>query len=68
MKTAIADANPSMLTSGMPATDSDTSAITTVPPANTMALPDDATERAIDSRTSMPSSSCSLCLVMRNSA
>ena len=66
--TAIADATPSVVTSGMPATASETSAITTVLPANTIALPDDATALAIDSRISTPVASCSVCFVTRKSA
>ena len=49
VSTAIAVTKPSVVTSGIPATDSEISAITTVVPANTMALPDVATARAIDS-------------------
>ena len=66
--TAIADANPRVLTSGIPATTSDSRAMTTVPPAKTTALPDEATARAIDSRSSTPSPSCSRCFVIRNNA
>ena len=68
MNTAIAEANPSEVTNGIPATASEASAITTVLPAKTIALPEEATARAIDSLTSMPSPSWSRCLVTRNSA
>ena len=47
--TAIAEARPSALTSGMPATPSESRAMTTVQPANTMALPEVATAWAMDS-------------------
>ena len=47
------------MTRGMPATYSESSAITTVPPANTMALPEVATAFAIESFIAMPSRSCS---------
>ena len=57
VRTAMADEYPSEDTSGIPATASETSAITTVPPANTIALPDVASARAIDSRISSPSAS-----------
>ena len=68
VRTAIAAASPSVVTRGMPATASDTSAITTVLPAKTIALPEDETARATDSRIGMPASSWSLCRVTRNSA
>ena len=54
--TAIAAIKPIVVTSGMLATASDTSAIVTVPPANTTAPPDVAAARAIDSLRSRPSS------------
>ena len=57
--TPIADAMPSAVTSGMPATASDSRAMTTVPPAKTIALPDVATALAIESVMDMPSRSCS---------
>src|SRR4051812_27270594 len=47
-------------TKGMPENTSETSAITTVIPANTTAPPAVAAARAIDSRISIPSFSCSL--------
>ena len=50
---------PSALTSGMPATPSDSSAITTVPPAKTIALPEVATALAMESCIDMPARSCS---------
>ena len=58
--TAVAAQKPSFVTSGMPANSSDTSAITTVVPANSTAPPAVAVARAIDSSISMPSRSCSL--------
>ena len=57
MNTAIAEANPSEVTNGIPATASEASAITTVLPAKTIALPEEATAFAIDASTSMPSPS-----------
>src|SRR6202000_1907851 len=51
---------PSVVTSGIPATASEQSAIITVKPAKTTAPPAVAVARAIDSRSSMPSPSCSL--------
>jgi hypothetical protein len=57
--TATAEARPRVLSRGMPATRSDTRATTTVPPANTIALPEVATARAIESSTGIPASSCS---------
>ena len=42
MNTAIAEANPSEVTNGIPATTREASAITTVLPAKTMALPEEA--------------------------
>ncbi len=54
-------------TNGMPEKTSETSAITTVMPANTTAPPAVAAARATDSRTSMPSLSCSLWRVTMNS-
>ena len=61
--TAIAAVNPSVDTSGIPATTSEQSAMTTVVPANTTAPPAVAAARAADSCTSTPSASWSLCLV-----
>ena len=55
--TAIAAIAPMVVTSGIPATASETSAIVTVPPAKNTAPPDVATERAIDSWMSNPSRS-----------
>jgi hypothetical protein len=55
-------------TNGIPENTSDTSAITTVIPAKTTAPPAVAAARAIDSRISMPSFSCSLWRVTMNSA
>ena len=52
----------------MPEASSDTSAITTVPPANATAPPAVAVARAIDSRISMPSFSWSLWRVTMNRA
>ncbi len=66
--TATADAYPSDVTSGIPATASERSAITTVPPANTIALPDVATVSAIDSCRSIPAWRCVRCRLTRNSA
>ncbi len=54
--------------SGMSATRSEISATTTVLPANTMALPDVATERAIDSTTGTPEARLSWCRLIRNNA
>jgi hypothetical protein len=65
--TAIAAAMPSELTSGIPATPSESRAMTTVHPAKTIALPDVATAVAIDSTMGMPSRSWSWCRVTRNS-
>ncbi len=66
--TAIAAVYPRAETSGMPATASDTSATTTVHPANVTAVPAVPTARAIDSCISMPSRSCVRCRVTRKSA
>ena len=52
----------------MPATASETSATTTVQPANTTAVPAVPTARAIDSCISTPSRSCVRWRVTRNSA
>ena len=57
--TPIADASPRAVTSGMPATARESSAITTVPPAKTIALPEVATALAMESCIAMPSRSCS---------
>ena len=57
--TPTAEARPSAVTRGMPATYRESSAITTVPPANTMALPEVATALAMESFIGMPSRSCS---------
>ena len=66
--TAIAAISPIVVTSGMSATASDTSAIVTVPPANTTAPPEVAVARAIDSCQSRPSSIPRRCRVTMNSA
>ena len=66
--TAIAAISPIVVTSGICATASDTSAIVTVQPANNTAPPDVAAARAIDSRNSSPSSSPRKCRVTINSA
>ena len=65
--TTSADVKPSAVTSGMFTTASESSATITVQPANTTAPPEDAHERAIDSRVSMPSLRCSRWRVTRNS-
>jgi hypothetical protein len=52
----------------MPEASSETSAMTTVPPAKNTAPPAVAVARAIDSRSSMPSRSCSLWRVTMKSA
>ena len=57
--TAIEERTPIWATIGMPAIASEQSASTTVLPANRTAAPEVATERAIDSRISMPCPSCS---------
>jgi hypothetical protein len=59
---------PSVVTNGMPANPSEQSAITTVKPAKTTAPPAVAVARAIDSRISIPSRSCSLWRVTMKSA
>ena len=59
---------PSVVTSGMPTTASDSSATITVEPAKTTAPPEEATARAIDSRVSIPSRRCSRCRVTMKSA
>ncbi len=66
--TATADAYPSEVTSGIPATARHSRAITTVPPANTIALPEVASVRAIDSSISVPSRIWLRCRLTRNSA
>ena len=53
--TAIAAISPIVVTRGIPATSSDTSAIVTVPPAKNTAPPDVAVARAIDSSIGNPS-------------
>jgi hypothetical protein len=68
VSTATALAWPSDATSGMSATHSDRSAMITVLPANTMAPPEVATARAIESCRSVPWAVWSRCLVTRNSA
>ena len=68
MTTATAAISPIVVTSGMPATASDTSAIVTVPPANDTAPPEVAAARAIDSRSSRPSFMPRKCRVTMNSA
>ena len=55
--TAIAAISPSVVTSGIFATASETSAIVTVPPAKNTAPPEVAAARAIDSSIDRPSSS-----------
>ena len=57
--TPIAEARPSALTSGMPATPRDNSAMTTVQPAKTIALPAVATALAMESCMDIPARSCS---------
>lgn len=66
--TAIAAIRPMVVTSGMLATASDTSAMVTVLPVNTTAPPEVATARAIDSRRSRPSPRPRKCRVTMNSA
>jgi hypothetical protein len=66
--TATAAAYPMVPTNGIPDASRETRAITTVPPAKTTAPPAVAVARAIDSRTSIPSFSCSLCRVTMKSA
>ena len=66
--TATAAAKPMFVTSGMSATASEHSAITTVPPAKKTAPPAVAVARAIDSRISMPCLSWSLWRVTMNRA
>ena len=66
--TATAAARPIAVTSGMFASTSARSAMTTVLPAKTIALPEVATDSATESRTSMPCASWSLCRVTRKSA
>ena len=57
--TPIAEARPSALTRGMPATPRDSRAMTTVVPAKTIALPDVATALAMESCMAIPARSCS---------
>ena len=64
----MADVYPSVVTSGMPTTASDSSATITVEPANTTAPPEEATARAIDSRVSIPAPRCWRCRVTMKSA
>ena len=66
--TAIAAIRPIVVTSGMPATASETSAIVTVPPAKNTAPPEVAAARAIDSSSSSPSCSPRKWRVTMNSA
>ncbi len=66
--TAKADVYPSVVTSGIPATSSVISAMTTVPPAKTIALPEVATACPIDSCTPMPSRRWVRWRLTRNSA
>ena len=66
--TATAAVKPSVLTSGIPAKASEQRAMTTVKPAKTTAPPAVAVARAIDSRSSIPSASCSLWRVTMKSA
>ena len=53
--TAMAAISPIVVTIGIPATASETSAIVTVPPAKNTAPPDVAADRATDSSMSRPS-------------
>ena len=66
--TAIAAIKPIVVTSGMPATASDASAIVTVAPAKKTAPPEVAAARAIDSLMSRPSFSPRKWRVMMNRA
>ena len=66
--TAMAAIRPIVVTSGIPATASDTSAIVTVAPAKKTAPPDVAAARAIDSSIGRPSCSPRKCRVTMNSA
>ena len=66
--TATAAVSPSAVTSGIPATNSEQSAMITVKPAKTTAPPAVAVARATDSITSIPSLSWSLWRVTMNSA
>ena len=66
--TAIPAISPSVVTSGMPATASETSAIVTVQPAKKTAPPEVAVARAIDSSSASPSRSPRRCRVTMNSA
>ena len=66
--TTSAEVYPSVVTSGMPTTASESSATITVHPAKTTAPPDVALARATDSRVSIPSRRCSRCLVTMNRA
>ena len=66
--TAIAAIRPIVVTSGMRATASETSAMVTVPPAKVTAPPEVATARASDSRTSRPASRPRKCRVTMNRA
>ncbi len=59
MMTPIADASPRDVTKGIWATAKDSNAITTVPPAKTIELPEVATAFAMESCIGMPSRSCS---------
>ena len=68
VKTATAVAYPSEETMGIPATLRESRAMTTVPPANTIALPEVATAVAIESRIGMPARRLSRCRVTRNRA
>jgi hypothetical protein len=67
-RTATAAEMPNEVMRGIPATASERSAITTVVPAKTTAVPEELIARAIDSWSSTPPSSCSRCLVTRNNA
>ncbi len=66
--TAIAAIRPIVVTSGIPATANETSAIVTVQPAKNTAPPEVAAARAIDSSISRPSSNPRMCRVTMNSA
>lgn len=59
--TPAAAATPSAVRKGMPATERPSSAMMTVRPAKTTALPLVAVARAMDSRTPRPDLSCSWC-------
>jgi hypothetical protein len=66
--TAKAAAYPSEVTSGISATSSVINAITTVVPANTIALPEVATDIAIDSSRARPSLRWARCRLTKKRA